>query len=67
MNNLFVFAGALDVQNVSNHAKLMEFFRLDKEIDEMQDKHSYKELFHSLAYAVLRARAKIILEQLNIL
>ena len=63
MNKLFVFAGGLDLE--SNHARLREFWRLDKEIAEMQDKMSFKERFHSLAYAVTVARAKSIINYLN--
>lgn len=63
MNALFIFAGGLDLQ--SNHAKLREFWRLDNEIEEWQNKYTSKELFHSLAYAVMVARAKSIVQSLN--
>jgi len=63
MNALFFFAGGLDLQ--SNHSRLREFWRLDNEIKEMQDKMSYKELFHSLEYSLLLVRAKHITKHLN--
>ncbi len=67
MNALFVFAGANDLESESNHSKLKEFYRLDNEIAQQQETKSYKELFHSLEYALLNARAKFILKQLDIL
>ena len=63
MNALFFFTGGLDLQ--SNHARLREFWRLDNEIKEMQDEMSYKELFHSLEFALLNCRAKQIIKELN--
>lgn len=65
MNALFIFSGALDLESQSNHAKLMEFRRLDSEIAEWQKTKSYNELFHSLEFAVMNARAKQILKQLT--
>lgn len=67
MNTLFIFGGAIDQLEKSNHSKLMEFFRLEKEIETMYDKMSYKQLFHSFHFAVLNTRAKSLLEQLNII
>lgn len=64
---LFAFSGALDLESKSNHAKLTEFRKLDSEIERLQETKSYKELFHSLEYALLRVRAKTLLKQLNIL
>lgn len=63
MNALFVYAGGLDVE--SNHARLKEFWELDAEIAEWQDKKSFKELFHSLQYALMVCRAKMLVEQLT--
>lgn len=63
MNVLFVYAGALDLQ--SNHSKLREFWHLDREIAQWQETKSYKELFHSLEYAVMVARAKQIINDLT--
>jgi len=62
MNQLFIYAGGLDVS--SNHAKLQEFWKLDKEIERMYDTMSYKELFHSLEFAVMNCRAKSLIENL---
>lgn len=63
MNQLFFYAGALDA--TSNHSKLLEFYRLDKEIEQWYDTYSYKELFHSFEFACMNARAKNILRQLQ--
>lgn len=63
MNALFFFAGAGDLQ--SNHSRVMEFWRLDKQIAKMEDEMSYKELFHSLEYAILNVRANQIVKELN--
>lgn len=67
MNALFAYSGAIDLESSSNHNKLQEFHRLDKEIEYWQETKSYKELFHSLEYTLLNVRAKQILKQLNIL
>lgn len=64
MNALFIYGLALDLP--TNHAKLREFWRLDKEIAHWQETKSYKELFHSLAYAVMVARAKQIINDLTL-
>lgn len=63
MNMLFIYAGALDIN--SNHAKLQEFWRLDAEIAHWQETKSYKELFHSLEYALMLTRAKQIVKSLR--
>lgn len=63
MNALFIFAGALEME--SNHARLQEFWRLDKEIAHWQETKTYKELFHSLEYSTMLCRAKMIVKQLN--
>lgn len=63
MNALFHFAGADDLK--SNHSRVMEFWRLDSQIAKMEDEMSYKELFHSLEYAILNIRAKQIVKELN--
>jgi hypothetical protein len=62
MNALFFFTGGLDLQ--SNHAKLREFWRLDREIAHWQETKNYKELFHSLEYALMLTRAKQIVKSL---
>ncbi len=63
MNALFIFAGALDLE--TNHARLAEFWRLDREIAKLDEEMSYEARFHSLEYAALRARAKFIVKQLS--
>lgn len=67
MNAFFVFSGALDLESISNNSKLSEFWRLDREIHQIEEKMSYKALFHSLEYAMLKVRAKQILKQLEII
>lgn len=37
MNMLFIFSGAKDLESSSNHNKLQEFHRLDKEIEYWQE------------------------------
>jgi len=67
MNNLFVFAGAKDLESNSNHSKLIEFYRLDSEINHWQETIEYEQLFHSLEYTLMRVRAKELLKQLDII
>ena len=67
MNNLFVFAGAKDLESNSNHSKLMEFRKLDSDINYWQETKEYKELFHSLEYTLMLVRAKSLLRQLDLI
>ena len=67
MNNLFLFAGAKDLESESNHTKLMEFYKLDAEIAYWYESKSYKERFHSLEFTLMKVRAKYLLIQLGIL
>lgn len=63
MNELFVFASANDL--TTHHSKIRELWRLDKEIAEMEENTSLRELFHNLEYSLLRARAKNLVKQLT--
>jgi len=63
MNKLFEFASGKDVP--TNHAKIQEFWRIDKEVAEMEERLSLIELFHSLEYALLKVRARNIVKQLT--
>lgn len=67
MNTLFIFSGAKDLESQSNHAKLMEFQRLDAEIAEWYETKSYEQRFHSLEFTLLHVRAKSLLKQLKII
>lgn len=67
MNALFIFAGAKDLDCKSNHSKLMEFYKLDKEIENQYNTKTYKELFHSLEFTLLKIRANQILKSLNLI
>lgn len=75
---LFFYGGAMDIKPLSNHAKLMEFYKLDKEIDELQNKLLNKWLsakkkdnvpcpFNNLELTLMKARAKMILRHLNLI
>lgn len=67
MNKLIFYGLALDVNPLSNHSKLREFYEIDKEIEHWQKTKSHEELSHSFEYALMKARAKQILKQLNII
>lgn len=64
MNALFTTAGALDMEQQSNHAKLMEFWEMDRLVAELEKNDNY---WQDINWAVARARAKSLLRQLDLI
>ena len=67
MNKLLFYGFALDAKADSNHAKLMEFKRLDDEINEKLERQSFKDSFHDFSLVMMKVRAKQLLKDLNII
>lgn len=66
---LFLYAGAMDLADSGNHSKLMEFYKLDKQIAERYDYNYENDIssFHDFELALMVSRAKYILRQLDII
>ena len=54
------------VNHVSQHAMLMRFYELDKEIAYHLKTHTYKECFHDVSLYFKEIEARSILKSLNI-
>lgn len=64
MSTLFTIAGALDMEQQSNHAKLIEFWEMDRLVAELEKNDNY---WQDINWAVVRARAKSLLRQLDLI
>lgn len=64
MNTLFIAAGAVDMEQQSNHAKLMEFWEMDRLVAELEENDNY---WRDINHAVARVRAKNLLRQLGLI
>lgn len=69
MNLLFYYVGAMDTQEKGQYEQFMEFRKLEREIDLYENEllDACKPFYTDFTLALMRARAKSILRNLNII